>query len=110
MASDNVAATPGSGATFRFFADGNGVEWGGAILAYITGGSAGAWTTQNVQLANVLPVQPQTGATWAATQSGTWTVQPGNTANTTPWLASINAGGNTATVKAASTAIAATDL
>ena len=24
--------------------------------------------------------------TVAATQSGTWTVQPGNTANTTPWL------------------------
>jgi len=26
-----------------------------------------------------------------ATQSGTWTVQPGNTANTTPWLTSDNA-------------------
>lgn len=26
------------------------------------------------------------GATVAATQSGTWTMQPGNTANTTPWL------------------------
>jgi hypothetical protein len=38
--------------------------------------------------------------TFASTQSGTWTVQPGNTANTTPWLASINAGGNTATVSA----------
>jgi hypothetical protein len=25
-----------------------------------------------------------------ATQSGTWTVQPGNTANTTPWLVSLN--------------------
>jgi fibronectin-binding autotransporter adhesin len=32
------------------------------------------------------------------TQSGTWTVQPGNTANTTPWLATINQGGNSATV------------
>jgi hypothetical protein len=29
--------------------------------------------------------QPVSG-TVAATQSGTWTVQPGNTANTTPWL------------------------
>lgn len=38
--------------------------------------------------------------TVAATQSGTWTVQPGNTANTTPWLMSIAAGGNTATVTA----------
>lgn len=34
----------------------------------------------------------------AATQSGTWTVQPGNTANTTPWLATINQGGNSAVV------------
>lgn len=37
----------------------------------------------------------------SAAQSGTWTVQPGNTANTTPWLASISQGGNTATVSAA---------
>jgi len=35
-----------------------------------------------------------------ATQSGTWTVQPGNTANTTPWLTTINQGGNSATVTA----------
>jgi hypothetical protein len=33
-------------------------------------------------------------------QSGTWTVQPGNTANTTPWLTTINQGGNSATVTA----------
>lgn len=38
--------------------------------------------------------------TVAATQSGTWTVQPGNTANTTPWLATISQGGNSATVSA----------
>lgn len=44
--------------------------------------------------------QPVSG-TVAATQSGTWTVQPGNTANTTPWLTTINQGGNTATVSAA---------
>jgi hypothetical protein len=36
--------------------------------------------------------------TVAATQSGTWTVQPGNTANTTPWLTTISQGGNSATV------------
>lgn len=50
-----------------------------------------------------------TGRTWtlasgtdsvAAVQSGTWTVQPGNTANTTPWLSTINQGGNSATVTA----------
>lgn len=37
--------------------------------------------------------------TVAATQSGTWTVQPGNTANTTPWLASIHDGTTKATVR-----------
>jgi hypothetical protein len=40
-------------------------------------------------------------ATQAVTQSGTWTVQPGNTANTTPWLTTINQGGNSATVSGA---------
>jgi hypothetical protein len=33
-----------------------------------------------------------------ATQAGTWTVQPGNTANTTPWLASIHDGTTKASV------------
>jgi hypothetical protein len=37
----------------------------------------------------------------AVSQSGTWTVQPGNTANTTPWLFTINQGGNSAAVSAA---------
>jgi len=41
------------------------------------------------------------GSSVTATQSGTWTVQPGNTANTTPWLASLSQGGNTATISAA---------
>jgi len=36
----------------------------------------------------------------AVSQSGTWTVQPGNTANTTPWLFTIQQGGNPATVSA----------
>jgi hypothetical protein len=50
-----------------------------------------------------------TGGTFPSTQSGTWTVQPGNTANTTPWLTSISQGGNTAVVKAANT-VATTDV
>lgn len=33
--------------------------------------------------------QPVSG-TVAATQSGTWTVQPGNTANSTPWLTTVS--------------------
>lgn len=39
---------------------------------------------------------------WNVGQTGTWTVQPGNTANTTPWLFSISQGGNTAAVNASS--------
>lgn len=34
----------------------------------------------------------------SVSQSGTWTVQPGNTTNTAPWLFSINEGGTTADV------------
>jgi len=47
--------------------------------------------------------------TVAATQSGTWTVQPGNTANTTPWLMRPSDGTNNVAVKAASAAAAFTD-
>ena len=43
--------------------------------------------------------QPVSG-TVTANQGGTWTVQPGNTANTTPWLTTISQGGNAATVTA----------
>lgn len=39
--------------------------------------------------------------TITANQGGTWTVQPGNTANTTPWLTTISQGGNSAAVSAA---------
>jgi hypothetical protein len=35
----------------------------------------------------------------SASQSGTWTVQPGNTANTTPWLMSLHDGTTLATVR-----------
>lgn len=52
--------------------------------------------------------QPVTG-TVSANQSGTWTVQPGNTANTTPWLIRPSDGTNSVAIKAASTAAAATD-
>lgn len=50
-----------------------------------------------------------TAFTVNAAESGTWTVQPGNTANTTPWLMKPNDGTNSATIKAASTAPATTD-
>lgn len=47
-------------------------------------------TTQPVSLASTTIT-----GTVAASQSGTWTVQPGNTANTTPWLVTANAGTGT---------------
>ena len=76
----------------------------------------GSNVTQPVSIAtSVTVIQPTAASlnatvtgTVAATQSGTWTVQPGNTANTTPWLATINQGGNSVGVTAASTAAVAT--
>jgi hypothetical protein len=38
------------------------------------------------------------GSSVNATQVGTWTMQPGNIANTKPWLASLSQNGNTAQV------------
>lgn len=49
--------------------------------------------------AGELQVDVLTMPTVNAAQSGTWTVQPGNTANTTPWLASIHDGTTKATVR-----------
>jgi hypothetical protein len=40
------------------------------------------------------------GSAVSATQSGSWTMQPGNTPNTTPWLFSLSQGGNAAQVSA----------
>jgi hypothetical protein len=56
--------------------------------------------TVTVQQATAANLNATVTGTVAATQSGTWTVQPGNTANTTPWLITLNQGGNSATVTA----------
>lgn len=77
----------------------NITQFGGTNLS--TGTGAGGAGIPRVTVSNDSNI--------LATQSGTWTVQPGNTANTTPWLATINQGGNSATVKAASTAPVAAD-
>jgi hypothetical protein len=61
---DNALFTPGSGGTLRTFDDGT-AEWPGNIIAFVTGGSAGSWTTQYVNATNGFPVHQQTGATWA---------------------------------------------
>jgi hypothetical protein len=56
--------------------------------------------TLPVSLASVPSHAVTNAGTFAvqAAQSGTWTVQPGNTANTTPWLFTVAQGGNSATV------------
>jgi hypothetical protein len=77
----------------------------GGNSAVVKAASTAAAATDPSLVVNISPNSPA----MAMTQSGTWTVQPGNTANTTPWLATINQGGNSAVVKAASTAAAAAD-
>jgi len=62
----------------------------GAVVALFVAGS----------LLGQLSQSGGTGSAVTATQSGAWTVQPGNTANTTPWLMSLSQGGNTAQVTA----------
>jgi hypothetical protein len=65
--------------------------WGiGVITALLVAGSLLAQLNQS----------GGAGSAVTATQTGTWTVQPGNTANTTPWLFSLTQGGNTAQVTA----------
>ena len=78
------------------------------IAALVTAAGATLYGTAGTANANVLTVQGIASMTpFLSAQSGTWTVQPGNTANTTPWLMSISQGGNTAVVKAGNTAAVA---
>lgn len=77
----------------------NQAQMGGQAIAMGTGVRTAG--TQRVTIAtdDIVP----------ASQSGTWTVQPGNTANTTPWLTRLHDGTNAVAVKAASTAAVAAD-
>lgn len=90
---------------------GGGSSGGGGTVSQGTANTAAnAWPETLViggavnSAANGIFVNPATGATFAVTQSGTWTIQPGNTANTTPWLMTISQGGNSAPVITASAA------
>ena len=57
------------------------------VSGTVTANQAGTWTVQPGNTANTTAwLVTGTGGTFPATQSGIWTVQPGNTANTTPWL------------------------
>ena len=75
----------------------------GAITATVSGTPTIANTSFAATQAtgSNLHTVTDSGSVTAATQGGTWTVQPGNSANTTPWLATINQGGNSASVTGA---------
>lgn len=54
-------------------------------------GPAGRAGPPTVDLTGRLCTSGSVSGTVTATQSGAWTVQPGNTANTTPWLVTLPA-------------------
>lgn len=56
--------------------------------------------TVNIAAAQTIAVTNAGTFAVQAAQSGTWTVQPGNTPNTVPWLTSIHDGTNKASVRA----------
>lgn len=72
MADNVTAAAASGGATFRAFSDGAN-EWPANVVCYVAGGSAGAWTLQQVDTSHGLPVAiqgtvPVSGTFWQATQ------------------------------------------
>lgn len=75
----------------------------------IASGSTTVVQPTGTNLHAVLDTTSTTAVTQPTAANLNATVQPGNTANTTPWLFSPSTGGNTAAVKAASTAPVATD-
>ena len=76
---------------------------GGVNASIMQGGNTAAVTAASaLKVDGSAVTQPVSGSVSAnVTQTGTWTVQPGNTANTTPWLTTLSQGGNTASVTAA---------
>lgn len=100
VASGQVAAGAYASGAFASgsIASGAMVDLGAIADAAATAGSTGSvsaklrlMTTQLGTINTTLGTPFQAGGsigntTFASTQSGTWTVQPGNTPNTTPWL------------------------
>jgi hypothetical protein len=106
--SDLAGAKDGSGNLQPLQIDGSGNlkvnvnASGGTLATNLTQVGGAAIALGQTVMANGVPVSLASNqSAIPVTESGTWTVQPGNTANTTPWLFSINAGGNTATVTGA---------
>lgn len=71
---DNTQLNSGTGGnTFRTLEDGSSIQWPVGVTAYA--GTIGTPDVLNiVTLTDGLPVQPMTGSTWAAAQSGTWNI------------------------------------
>ncbi len=72
-------------------------------------GATGAAVPSGAQYMGINSGGNLTGWNGAVAQSGTWTVQPGNTANTTPWLVTVdntnaNVGNNSDNVAAGASA------
>lgn len=91
---DNVMITPGSGATIATDSVNDGVLGNGVQVQFVK------MMDGTLDSTNKLIVDSSGRAATLATQTGTWTVQPGNTPNTTPWLSKINDGTNSAAVDA----------
>lgn len=100
VSSSGVLSVDGSGTTQPISgtvtANQGGAPW--SVSGTVTANAGTGTFTVGQATGSNLHVVVDTAPTTAVTQSGTWTVQPGNTANTTPWLATINQGGNSATV------------
>lgn len=87
----SYVASGGGGGSAVTIADGADVAEGAVADAKVTGDNNGTLSAKLRGLSTILAdVWDSVGhtlkvATHAVTQSGTWTVQPGNTANTTAW-------------------------
>lgn len=85
---------PGGGATFYTTSAGNSIYMGPRYYrylrvratAYTSGTATGVLELYTNAAQGIYVGATQLGSPWSVAQSGTWTVQPGNTANTTPWL------------------------
>jgi hypothetical protein len=98
VAGGGTAGSPGTAAlTIQGIGSGTAVPISGAVSQ-----TSGPWT-QNITQVLGAAVSATNGLFVAPTTAATWTVEPGNTANTTPWLTSISQGGLSAAVVSGST-------
>lgn len=106
---DSAAALAANGDYLPMIVDASGRLW---VLAaqsgtwtvagsgtFLVGDGTGPLTVDGTLTCDVGSGTQAVSGTVTANQGGTWTVQPGNTANTTPWLVKINDGSTSATVR-----------